>query len=135
MRVGRERTKGHALIALCVTAAPTFYPAARAASEDRMSGTSPPAPQTTAWSDPRALVSFFALALLATALGVAYVKGDVGTIQLVVGSIVTMAGTVVSYWMGSSHSSQSKDATIATLSGPAPGTTTTTTATTGPTTP
>jgi hypothetical protein len=80
-----------------------------------MSGTSTsPVP----WNSPQALITYFTLTLVVACLAAAYAKGDQGTIQLVVGAVLGWAGASITFWVGSSHSSQTKDAVIATMTPP-----------------
>ena len=79
-----------------------------------MSGTQPAAPAPTPeWRAPAGLVSIYSLTILLVALGVACYLNNATAITLLIGVIATNATTVVNYYMGSSHGSQAKDATIA----------------------
>lgn len=82
-----------------------------------MSGTlptpTPPTPGTIAWNAPQALITYFTLALIVGCLAIAYLKADTSTIELIVGAALGWAGASITFWMGSSHSSQAKDAVIA----------------------
>ena len=73
--------------------------------------TTPPIPVT--WNAPQALITYFTLALIIGCLAIAYLKADTSTIELIVGAALGWAGSSVTFWMGSSHSSQAKDAVIA----------------------
>jgi hypothetical protein len=82
-----------------------------------MSGTTPPpAPvpvvpkRPNRWGAP--IVSMFSLALLGAALGFAYLEKNENLLVILTGVIATNATMVVGYYVGSSASSQDKDATI-----------------------
>lgn len=78
-----------------------------------MSDTTPPPASLNEIKTPAGLVSIYSLTLLMAGLGVAcYLKNETA-INLIIGAIITNAGTVVNYYMGSSRSSQTKDAVIA----------------------
>lgn len=47
------------------------------------------------------------------ALGLAYLSGDSNALTLMYGAVIANATTVISYYFGSSKSSQAKDETIA----------------------
>ena len=76
----------------------------------------PPA-STVPWNSPQALITYFTLALIVGCLVIAYLKADTSTIELIVGTALGWAGASVTFWMGSSHGSQAKDATIAAQAG------------------
>lgn len=79
-----------------------------------MSGTNPvptPAPAPThGWGAP--ITSFYSLTLLLAALVFAYITKNDNLMTILAGVIATNATTVVSFYVGSSASSQTKDATI-----------------------
>lgn len=58
------------------------------------------------------VISVFSLSLLLVALVFAYVMKNDNLLVLLAGVIATNATTVVSFWVGSSASSQNKDETI-----------------------
>jgi len=57
--------------------------------------------------------SVLALLLFAAALAAAYVMKDQTAISLLDGAVVSMATSVVSFWIGSSAGSQKKDQMLA----------------------
>lgn len=79
-----------------------------------MSGTAPPdPPQPSAKSSTgSALVSTFSLGLLLAALVFAYLTKNDNLLIILAGVIATNATSVVGFYVGSSVSSQAKDATI-----------------------
>lgn len=66
------------------------------------------------------IVSIVAMVIFFGALVIVYVTGNTTQMGIMVGSAVTMAGTVVNFWVGSSSGSQKKDATIAAQAGVPP---------------
>jgi hypothetical protein len=99
--------------------------------------TTTPVPQSvdTLWS-PQTIVGLFAMTIVAGTIAAIFRVGDPPTIAQTVGGVMTIAGTVIGFYFGSSKGSQSKDAALATST---PTTTTTvtpaaTTVTTAPTT-
>lgn len=71
------------------------------------------------------VVSVFALAIFLAALGIAWwTKNE--NLGILLGVAASNATTVVSYWLGSSSGSKTKDSVIASQTMPSPGTTTTT---------
>lgn len=89
----------------------------------------PPAPTASSeWKTPAGIVSVYSLTLMLVALGIAcYLKID-NAITILIGAIVANGTTVVNFYMGSSRSSQTKDATIASQLTGAPNSTTVTSA-------
>jgi hypothetical protein len=67
--------------------------------------------KSTTWAAPA--VSIYALTLVLAALVFSYLTKNEPMMLIVVGAIVAMGTTVVNFYMGSSSSSQKKDATIA----------------------
>jgi hypothetical protein len=63
------------------------------------------------------IVSVVAILTFTAALIVAFVIKDEGLLNLTVGAAIANATTVVSFWLGSSRGSQSKDQAIAKLNG------------------
>jgi hypothetical protein len=63
------------------------------------------------------IVSIFALALFLVALMIAYYMKSDTALTLLFGAASANCTTVVSYWVGSSLSSQKKDDTIANITG------------------
>lgn len=87
-----------------------------------MSGTSTPPPAPVS-NPPRAgvlITSIWSMALLAAALALAFLTKNDNLLVLLVGVIATNATTVVNFYMGSSASSQAKDATISSQLPPPP---------------
>jgi hypothetical protein len=89
-----------------------------------MSGTLPAASDRTA-SYGAVIVSCVTLAIFLTALGIAWWTKD-SSLPILLGVAATNASTAVSYWLGSSSGSKTKDSVIAQQATPPPGTTTTT---------
>jgi len=70
-----------------------------------------PLPVPTRWG--ALTVSIYALTLLLISLFAAIMLHNDSMLNIVAGAIVANAGAVVQFWVGSSHSSQTKDETIA----------------------
>jgi uncharacterized membrane protein len=66
------------------------------------------------------VVSIYTLTIFLVAFGIAYLLKNETAMTMMFGGIVSMAGTVVNFWVGSSAGSQNKDATITALSAPVP---------------
>lgn len=85
---------------------------------------------------PQVLLGTYGLTIMAAVSAAVVYRGDAAQINLVLGAVFALGGVISNFFFGSSKSSQTKDATIAQLSGappPIPGTTVTTTGTTGTT--
>jgi hypothetical protein len=86
-----------------------------------------PDPKADAMLTPAAIVAVLIMVIFVASLAVAYFTRDSTSLTLMIGAVISMAGTVVNFYLGSSKSSQAKDATIASLSAPTPATQTGTT--------
>jgi len=64
------------------------------------------------WS-PQTIVGMFAMAIVAGTIAAIFLVGDKPTIAQTVGGVMTMGGTVIGFYFGSSRGSQAKDAVIA----------------------
>jgi len=101
-----------------------------------VSDTATPVATDSLWS-PQTIVGLVAMAITAGTIGAIFMVGDKPTIAQTVGGVMTLAGTVVGFYFGSSKGSQSKDNLIAastptTVTTVTPAATTTTTAPTDP---
>jgi len=64
------------------------------------------------WS-PQTIIGMFAMTIVAATIGGIFVVGDAPTISQTVGGVMTLGGTVVGFYFGSSRGSQAKDETAA----------------------
>ena len=87
----------------------------------------PPAVNVDSLRSPQFIIAIAFIAIVAGVLASVTYRGDAAQINLVLGFVFGVGTTVGGFYFGSSRSSQSKDATIAAHTVPAPGTTTTTT--------
>ena len=85
------------------------------------------------WS-PQTLVALYGITIVAAAIAGVFIKGDVPTIQLVIGVVLGYGSAVFSFYFGSSKGSQNKDAALIAAT-PTTTTTVTPAATTTTTTP
>ena len=86
------------------------------------------------WS-PQTIVGLVAMAITAGTIAAIFTVGDKPTIAQTVGGVMTLAGTVVGFYFGSSKGAQNKDATMAAAAAPTTTTTITPTVATTTTTP
>lgn len=86
------------------------------------------------WS-PQTLVALYGITIVAAAIAGVFIKGDVPTIQLVIGVVLGYGSAVFSFYFGSSKGSQNKDAALAASVTPTTTTTITPTVATTTTTP
>ena len=77
----------------------------------------PPIPSEPTWAKPA--ISIFALVVFLAAFGIAYLAKDSGALTLMMGAAISMAGTVVNYYLGSSSGSAKKTEIAAVAADPA----------------
>ena len=77
-----------------------------------MSETTTTSPTDSLWS-PQTIVGLVAMGITAGTIAAIFEVGDKPTIAQTVGGVMTLAGTVVGFYFGSSKGSQAKDALLA----------------------